>query len=61
MIIAISAAMDENGLIGCNNSLPWHLPADLKRFRALTLNKTIIMGAKLLNRSAKRYQKGAIL
>lgn len=39
-------AMDENGLIGKNNQLPWHLPADLKHFKAITTGHPIIMGRK---------------
>ncbi|MCB9235746.1 MAG: dihydrofolate reductase [Bacteroidia bacterium] len=37
-------ATDENGLIGANNALPWHLPADLKRFKAVTGGHSVIMG-----------------
>lgn len=37
-------AMSDDGLIGINNELPWHLPQDLKRFKELTLNQTVIMG-----------------
>lgn len=37
-------AMNKDGLIGINNELPWHLPQDLKRFKQLTNNKTVIMG-----------------
>jgi len=44
--IALVAAMDENRAIGRGGALPWHLPDDLKRFRALTLDKTILMGRK---------------
>jgi len=35
-----------NGTIGKDNALPWHLPADLKRFKALTMDKPMIMGRK---------------
>ena len=40
------AAMDNNRVIGNNNELPWHLPADLKNFKAATLGKTVLMGRK---------------
>lgn len=38
--------MAKNRVIGAGNKLPWHLPADLKRFKALTLGHHIIMGRK---------------
>jgi len=44
--LSIIAAMDRNRLIGNNNELPWHLPADLKHFRETTMGKPIIMGRK---------------
>jgi dihydrofolate reductase len=44
--VSIIVAMDKNALIGCPTGLPWHLPADLKRFRALTWGKPIIMGRR---------------
>ena len=46
MIISLIAAIDKNRVIGKENALPWHLPADLKHFRDLTLGKPIIMGRK---------------
>ena len=46
MKISIIAAMSENRVIGKNNKLPWNLPGDLKRFKELTLNNTVIMGRK---------------
>jgi dihydrofolate reductase len=46
MRIALIVAMAENGVIGCNNQLPWHIPADLRHFRTLTMGKPIIMGRK---------------
>lgn len=44
--IALIAAMDRNGLIGRDNTMPWHLSADLKHFRAVTWGKPIVMGRK---------------
>jgi len=46
MIISIIAAMDRNRLIGNNNQLPWHLPADFAHFKSVTMGKPIIMGRK---------------
>ncbi len=44
--LALIAALDRNCAIGRDNALPWHLPDDLKRFKALTLGKPILMGRK---------------
>jgi dihydrofolate reductase len=44
--IALIAAMDRARAIGKNGALPWHLPPDLKRFKALTLGHTVLMGRK---------------
>lgn len=46
MIISFVVAMDRNRLIGSGNTLPWHLPADLKHFKNVTLGKPIIMGRR---------------
>jgi len=46
MIISLIAAMDRNRVIGKNNSLPWKLPEDMKRFRELTQGKPVVMGRK---------------
>ncbi len=46
MQIAIIAALGNNNIIGRDNKLPWHLPADLKHFKEITLGKPIIMGRK---------------
>jgi dihydrofolate reductase len=46
MKIGLVAALSRNQVIGRENALPWHLPADLKRFKAITLGKPIIMGRK---------------
>ena len=44
--LSLIVAMDENRLIGRDNQLPWHLPADLRYFKATTLGKPIVMGRK---------------
>ena len=44
--VSIIVAMAKNRVIGANNALPWHLSADLKRFKALTMGHHIIMGRK---------------
>jgi dihydrofolate reductase len=44
--VAILIAVAENGIIGREGKLPWRLPTDLRRFRALTLAKPVIMGRK---------------
>ena len=44
--LALIAAVARNGVIGGGNTLPWRLPADLKRFRALTTGHTVIMGRR---------------
>lgn len=46
MIVSLIWAMDENRVIGINNSLPWKLPADMKWFRQNTMGKPIVMGRK---------------
>ena len=46
MIISIIVAMARNRVIGKNNRLPWHLPADLKHFKETTMGHPIIMGRK---------------
>lgn len=45
-IISLIAALSENGVIGRAGTLPWHIPEDMKRFRALTTAHPVIMGRK---------------
>jgi dihydrofolate reductase len=44
--IALVAALDRRSAIGRGNALPWHLPDDLRRFKALTLGHAVLMGRK---------------
>ena len=46
MIVSMIAAMANNRIIGKDNQMPWHMPADLKHFKAITLGKPVIMGRK---------------
>jgi len=44
--LSLVAALDRNFAIGKGNALPWHLPDDLRRFKALTLGHPMLMGRK---------------
>lgn len=46
MLISLIAALSNNHAIGFQNDLPWHLRADLNRFKTLTLGKPVVMGRK---------------
>jgi len=46
MIISLIAALDKNRLIGSDNGMPWHLPADFKHFKEVTMGKPVVMGRK---------------
>jgi dihydrofolate reductase len=46
MRISLIVAMTRNHVIGRGGTMPWHLPADLQRFKQLTMDKPIIMGRK---------------
>ena len=45
-MITLIVARADNNVIGLDGAMPWHLPADLKRFKALTIGKPMIMGRK---------------
>ena len=45
-LVSIIVATDERGAIGRDGGLPWRLPDDLRRFKALTMGKPIVMGRK---------------
>ena len=44
--ITLVVARARNGVIGRDGKLPWHIPADLKRFKALTMSSVMVMGRK---------------
>ncbi|WP_454622234.1 dihydrofolate reductase [Bradyrhizobium cenepequi] len=46
MEIVLVAAVAENGVIGRDNAIPWRLKSDLRRFKALTMNRPVVMGRK---------------
>jgi dihydrofolate reductase len=46
MRISLIVAMSSNRVIGAAGRLPWHLPADLQRFKQLTMGQTLLMGRK---------------
>ena len=56
MTISIIAAVSENNVIGRNNRLPWHLPADMKFFKEKTMGHCIIMGRKNYDSIPKKFQ-----
>ena len=46
MIVSLIVAMDEDRVIGFEGGMPWHLPADLKHFREITMGKPLVMGRR---------------
>jgi dihydrofolate reductase len=53
MQIVMVAAVGENNAIGIEGELPWHISSDLKHFRALTINRPVIMGRKTFDSIGK--------
>jgi len=57
MRLILLAAVAPDGAIGVNNTLPWHLPEDLKRFKELTTGGTVLMGRKTFDSILARLGK----
>jgi dihydrofolate reductase len=60
MHVAIFAAVAENGVIGRDNGLPWRLSTDMKRFKATTMGKPIIVGRKTWESFPRRPLPGRL-
>ena len=74
-VVSLVYAVSRNGVIGRDGGLPWHIPSDLKHFKAVTLGKPVIMGRKtwdglprkplperrnlVISRNAAYYAEGA--
>ncbi len=58
MIVSIIAAVSDNGVIGLGGGLPWHLPADLRRFKGLTSGHHMIMGRRTWESIGRRPLPG---
>lgn len=56
--ISLIVAVAKNGVIGHDNTLPWRIPEDLKRFKALTIGKPVIMGRKTWDSLPKKPLPG---
>ncbi len=52
-LISLIVAVAQNGVIGRDNGMPWHLPDDLKRFKFLTMGKPMLMGRKTFDAIGK--------
>ena len=57
MSLVLIAAVSENGVIGKEGELPWHLPQDLKRFKELTLDHPVVMGSVTFDSIVSRLNK----
>ena len=57
MSLILLAALSDNNVIGKDNTLPWHIPEDLKRFRGLTFENPVIMGRKTYESILQKLKK----
>ncbi len=55
-MLSLIVATDENNLIGNNNQLPWHLPADLVNFKKITEGNIVVMGRKTYESLPEKFR-----
>lgn len=55
-MVTIIAAVARNGCIGKDGAIPWHLPEDMQRYRAVTLGKVVVMGRKTWESIPAKYR-----
>jgi len=58
--IVLVLAVAQNGVIGMKGAIPWHISDDMKRFKALTLGHTVVMGRKTWDSLPKKPLPGRI-
>jgi dihydrofolate reductase len=58
MQIVLIAAVAENGVIGADGAIPWRLKSDMRRFKAMTLDKPVVMGRKTFESFPRRPLPG---
>jgi dihydrofolate reductase len=58
--VVLVVAIADNGVIGKNGAIPWHISADMKRFKALTLGHTVVMGRKTWDSLPRKPLPGRI-
>jgi dihydrofolate reductase len=58
--IVLVVAIAENGVIGKDGAIPWHISEDLKRFKALTMGHTVVMGRKTWDSLPKKPLPGRV-
>lgn len=56
VLISLVVAVAQNGVIGANGRIPWHLPDDLKWFREVTMGKPVLMGRKTYESIPLRFR-----
>ena len=56
MRVSVVAAVSRDGVIGRDNAIPWHIPEDARRFRALTMGHPVVMGRRTWDSLPERFR-----